>query len=160
MRVVPTYSGGYFTQDTVPSVKIGERSSHQYVFRFVNLSGAIPSHGEAILTLDIRTSKLVHSRGSRISIHQEVYAEHVGTGLELTLRSVTTLHRSCAGECGGAIPSLTRLIVQRLYRKRNSPARNSPGCIVEGALQLITMFHLAGSGVIHAGDMYGASSLD
>ncbi len=42
----------------------------------------------AILTLDLRTSILAHSPGSRISIHREFNAEHVGTGLELIPCSV------------------------------------------------------------------------
>ncbi len=44
----------------------------------------------AILTLDLRTSILAHtcSPESRISIHREFNAEHVGTGLELIPCSV------------------------------------------------------------------------
>ncbi len=55
--------------------------------------GAIPSYSEAILTLDVWTSILAHSPGSRISIHREFLAEHVGTGLEL-------YHVACASYVG------------------------------------------------------------
>ncbi len=64
-----------------------------------------------ILTRDIWTSIRAHSPGSRISIHREFYAEHVGTGLKLKSHSVRKLRRSHTGECGGAISSHTCLIV-------------------------------------------------
>ncbi len=118
---VPTYSGGHFTQDTVPSVK------NRWVF-FASVAvslcksiGAILSHGEAILTLDIRTSKLA-----------EVGYPYIENSMLNTLVPVSNLYcvayvrnlrRSRPGSARGAIPSRTRPIVQRLYtcRKRNSP---------------------------------------
>ncbi len=73
-RVVPTYSGGYLSG-------------------LFNVVGYSVLRG-AILTLDIRTSIHAHSPGSQISIHREFYAEHIGTGLELILRSMRNLCRS------------------------------------------------------------------
>ncbi len=93
-RVVPTYSRGYFTQDTVPSAKNRWVFFAQVAVSLCKSIGALPSHGEAILTPDMRTSILAHSRGTQISIHREFYAEHVGTGLELILRTVHNLRRS------------------------------------------------------------------
>ncbi len=53
----------------------------------------------------MRTSVHTHSPGSRIPMHREFYAEHVGTGLKLVSRRVRKLRRSHAGDFDWVISS-------------------------------------------------------
>ncbi len=85
-RPVPTYSGGYFTQDTVHSVQNRRALLATVAISHCKFIGAIPSCAGLVLSMDIRTIVYLH-------ILLEVGCPYIENSMPNMLVPVSNLYR-------------------------------------------------------------------